>query len=62
MRRYFETFQSVFQNDFKGFLLYAINVNDYDRFIMKHFKYNVIKYIFENEIKAFERDINQMKL
>ena len=62
MRRHFEAFRSVFQNDFEGFLRYAIDKNDYDRFAIKHFKHNIIKYIFENEIKAFERDINQIKL
>ena len=62
MRRHFEVFRSVFQNDFENFLRYAIDMSDYDRFAMKHFRHNEIKYIFEGEIKTFERDINQIKL
>ena len=62
MRRHFEIFRSVFQNDFESFLRYAIDVNDCDRFAMKHFRYNATKYIFKGEIKTFERDIDQIKL
>ena len=62
MRRHFETFRSVFQNDFESFLRYAIDINNCDRFAIKHFKHNAVKYIFENEIKTFKRDINQIKL
>ena len=62
MRRHFEAFRPVFQDDFEGFLRYAIDVNDCDRFAIKHFRYNTAEYIFKDEIKAFERDINQMKL
>ena len=62
MRRHFEAFRPVFQDDFEGFLRYAIDVNDCDRFAMKHFRHNIAEYIFKDEIKAFERDIDQMKL
>ena len=58
MRRHFEVFRFVFQNDFESFLRYTIDVNNYDRFAIKHFRYNTIKYIFKDEIKTFERDIN----
>ena len=54
MRRYFEVFRYIFQNDFENFLRYAININDYNRFAVKHFRYNIIKYIFKEEIKAFK--------
>ena len=58
MRRYFETFRYIFQDDFEGFLRYAIDNNNYNRFAMKHFKHNAIKYIFKKEIKAFKQGID----
>ena len=54
MRRHFEAFRHVFQNDFKGFLKHAIDISDYDRFAIKHFKHSTAGYIFDDEIEAFE--------
>ena len=54
MRRYFKIFRHVFQNDFEGFLKHVIDVNDYDKFAIKHFKHNIANYIFNNEIKTFK--------
>ena len=36
MRRHFEAFRHVFQNDFKGFLRYAIENSSCDRFAIKY--------------------------
>ena len=58
MRRHFETFRYVFQDDFEGFLRYAIDYNNYNRFAMKHFKHNAVEYIFEGKIKTFEQRID----
>ena len=58
MRRHFEAFRHVFQNDFEGFLRYAIDNNDYNRFAIKHFRHNITEYIFKKEIKAFKQGIN----
>ena len=54
MRRYFKTFRHVFQNNFKEFLKYIIDVSDYDRFAIKYFKYSTAGYIFDDEIEAFK--------
>ena len=62
MRRHFEAFRPVFQDDFEGFLRHAIDVSGCDRFAVEHFRYSAAGYIFEGEIEAFERDIDQMEL
>ncbi len=58
MRRYFEAFRYVFQDDFEGFLRHAIDVSGCNRFAVEHFRYSTAGYIFEGEIEAFERDID----
>ena len=62
MRRHFEAFRHVFQDDFEGFLRHAIDVSGCDRFAVEHFRHSTAGYIFEGEIEAFERDIDQMEL
>ena len=62
MRRHFKAFQHVFQNDFKEFLKYIININDYDRFTIKHFKYSTAGYIFDDKIEAFKRDLEHLTM
>ena len=42
MRRHFEAFRHVFQDNFEGFLRYVIDYSNYDR------------YIFDGEIEVFE--------
>lgn len=59
MRRHFEAFRHAFQNDFEGFLRHAIEVNGCDRFAVEHFRHSTAGYIFEGEIEAFNRDIEQ---
>lgn len=59
MRRYFETFRPIFQNDFEGFLRYAVEHSGCDRYAKEHFKHSNAGYIFDGEIKAFERDMAQ---
>ena len=59
MRRHFEAFRLVFQNDFEGFLRYAIENSGCDRFAMEHFKHSAAGYIFDGEIEAFERELDE---
>ena len=54
MRRYFKIFRHVFQNDFEEYLKHIIDVNDYNKFAIKHFKHSIADYIFNDEIKAFK--------
>ena len=62
MRRYFETFRHVFQNDFERYLKHAIDVNDYNKFTIKHFKHNIADYIFNDEIETFKRDLKHLTM
>ena len=62
MRRHFETFRHVFQNDFEGFLKHAIDVSGYNRFAIEHFKQSTAGYIFDGEIKAFKRDLEHLTM
>ena len=57
MRRHFDTFRQIFHDDFERFLKHAIDVNNCDKFANEHFKHSPAGYIFEDEIKTFERDI-----
>ena len=56
MRRYFEDFRHVFQNDFERFLRYAVENSGCDRFAVEHFKHSSAGYIFDGEIEAFEQE------
>ena len=56
MRRYFEVFRHVFQNNFEGFLRHAIEISGCDRFAVEHFRYSPAGYIFDGEIEAFEQE------
>lgn len=62
MRRHFEAFRHVFQNDFEGFLKHAIDVSGCDRFAVEHFKHSTAGYIFDGEIEAFERDLEHLTM
>lgn len=59
MRRHYESFRPIFQNDFEGFLRYAIEHNEYDRFAKEHFKHSEARYIFNGDIEAFEQELAQ---
>ena len=57
MRRHFEAFRHVFQDDFEGFLRHAIENSGCDRFAVEHFRHSAAGYIFDGEIEAFERGL-----
>ena len=59
MRRFFEAFRHVFQDDFEGFLRYAVENSGCDRFVVAHFRHSPAGYIFNGEIEAFEREMGQ---
>ena len=59
MRRFFEAFRHVFQDDFEGFLRYAVENSGCDRFAVAHFRHSPAGYIFNGEIEAFEREMGQ---
>ena len=59
MRRHFEAFRPVFQNDFEGFLRHAVEISGCDRYAVEHFKHSAAGYIFDGEIEAFEREMDQ---
>ena len=59
MRRHFEAFRPVFQNDFEGFLRYAVINSGCDEYAREHFQYSPAGYIFDGEIEAFEREMDQ---
>ena len=59
MRRQFEAFRHVYQNDFEGFLRYAVENSGCDRKAVEHFRHSDAGYIFEGEIEAFERDLDR---
>ena len=58
MRRHFEAFRHVFQNDFEGFLRHAIDHSGCDRYAVEHFRHSPAGYIFDGEIEAFEQGID----
>ena len=58
MRRHFEAFRHVFQDDFEGFLRHAIENSGCDRFAVEHFRHSTAGYIFDGEIEAFERELD----
>ena len=62
MRRYFKVFRHIFQNDFKEFLKYVIDISDCDRFTIKYFKHSTTSYIFDDEIEAFKRDLKHLTM
>lgn len=59
MRRHFESFRPVFQNDFEGFLRYAVEHSGCDRFAKEHFRYSDAGYIFNGELEEFERELSE---
>lgn len=59
MRRHFESFRTVFQGNFEGFLRYAIENSRCDRFAMEHFRYSDAGYIFQGDIEAFEQELER---
>ena len=60
MRRHFEAFKAMFQNDFEGFLWYALEHSGCDRFAMEHFRHSDAGYIFDGEIEEFERLMSEI--
>lgn len=59
MRRHFKAFKDVFANNFEGFLRYAIEHSGCDSTAVEHFKYSAAGYMFNGEIEAFKRDLQQ---
>ena len=59
MRRHFEAFRHFFQNDFEGFLRYALEHGGCDDWAKEHFRHSDAGYIFEGEIEAFEQEMSQ---
>ena len=42
--------------------LTTIDINNYNRFTIKYFKYSTADYIFNNEIKIFKRDLKYLTI
>ena len=59
MRRHFMAFQHVFQDDFGGFLKHAVEHSGCDRKAVEHFRHSDAGYLFNGEIEAFERELEQ---
>ena len=59
MKRHFEAFRPVFQNDFEGFLRYAVLNSRCVDYAKKHLKRSPARYVFDGEIEAFERELDR---
>lgn len=57
MRRHFESFRMIFQNDFEGFLRYVIEYSGCDQHAREHFKHSDAGYLFDGKVVAFEREL-----
>ena len=58
-RRYYQHIWATFEGTFGDFLRYAVPRSRCDRFAKEHFGHSAGGYIFEADIRAFERQLNQ---
>ena len=59
IRRYFESFRTVFQGDLEGLLRYAIENSGRDRFAVKHSRHSAAGYILQDDFEAFEQELEK---
>ena len=60
MQRHLEDLWHVLQNEFEGSLQYTMENSGCDKFAIEHFRYSAADYIFDGEIKAFERNFRSV--
>jgi len=56
MQQYLKRLRSIF-NSFKIFLVFIIKYNKYNKHAIRHFKYNVNKYIFKNNYEIYMQEL-----
>jgi len=56
MRRHFRRLRSTF-NSFEIFLVFAIERNECDKHVIKHFKHNVGNYMFEGDYETYMQEL-----